>query len=185
MLSRIIPTKPIKTQTKTIFINKIERLMHEEYKLRKKQKEMKDRKEIEEVIEKSKVCRLGLSVENKPYVVPMSFGYANNTLYFHSNPKGKKMEYLKKNSYVCFEFDSNVKIVEETLPCHWTCHFESVIGYGHVSFVEDVDEKKKAMDIIMKQYGWESKSNLYDPQSFKVAKVFKLKIDSITGKKNK
>ncbi|KAJ5079495.1 cytoplasmic protein-related [Anaeramoeba ignava] len=156
MLSRIIPTKPIKTQTKTIFINKIERLMHEEYKLRKKQKEMKDRKEIEEVIEKSKVCRLGLSVENKPY-----------------------------NSYVCFEFDSNVKIVEETLPCHWTCHFESVIGYGHVSFVEDVDEKKKAMDIIMKQYGWESKSNLYDPQSFKVAKVFKLKIDSITGKKNK
>ncbi|KAJ5080070.1 cytoplasmic protein-related [Anaeramoeba ignava] len=154
MLPRIIPTKPIKTQTKTIFINKIERLMHEEYKLRKKQKEMKDRKEIEEVIEKSKVCRLGLSVET-------------NLI------------------YVCFEFDSNVKIVEETLPCHWTCHFESVIGYGHVSFVEDVDEKKKAMDIIMKQYGWESKSNLYDPQSFKVAKVFKLKIDSITGKKNK
>jgi nitroimidazol reductase NimA-like FMN-containing flavoprotein (pyridoxamine 5'-phosphate oxidase superfamily) len=81
--------------------------------MRRKEKEMDSLVEAEVVIRNSLVCRLGLSDDNRPYVVPLSFGYENNTLYFHSASEGKKVEILKKNSNVCFEFDI------ETLIMRW------------------------------------------------------------------
>ena len=51
---------------------------------------------IENLISKAKVCRLGLTDENQPYVVPLCFGYRENALYFHTGKKGRKMDILKK-----------------------------------------------------------------------------------------
>ncbi len=66
----------------------------------------------EKVIRLAKVCRIALSSDNIPYIVPVSFGYNNNTIYFHSSCKGKKIDILRKNNNVCFEFDVNRKLVK-------------------------------------------------------------------------
>jgi len=49
--------------------------------MRRKEKEITDLKSIEEIITRSKVCCLGLSLNDIPYVVPLSFGYKNKTIY--------------------------------------------------------------------------------------------------------
>ncbi|MBU3917342.1 pyridoxamine 5'-phosphate oxidase family protein, partial [bacterium] len=71
--------------------------------MRRKEKEITDKAIIDSIINDSKVCRLGLSDDNRPYVVPLCFGYENDTLYFHSAHKGMKLDILKKNKQVCFE----------------------------------------------------------------------------------
>jgi len=81
--------------------------------MRKKEKEITDKTEIESIILRSSVCRLALSEDNQPYIIPLCFGYEENTLYFHSALEGKKLGILRSNNKVCFEFDSDHRIVED------------------------------------------------------------------------
>ena len=117
--------------------------------MRRKEKEVRDIAAIESVIRNSLVCRLGLARNNQPYVVPLCFGYSGNTLYFHSSPRGKKIDMLKTNGDVCFEFDIDHEVVQDVKPCKWTMNYRSVIGYGRATLVEDLAEKKKGLDIII------------------------------------
>jgi len=68
--------------------------------LRRKEKEIIDKKEIESIIERATVGRIGMSENNLPYVIPVNFGYKNNFLYFHSGSVGKKIDIIKKNNKI-------------------------------------------------------------------------------------
>ena len=97
--------------------------------MRKKENEITERSEIDEVINKCEICRLGLSDENKPYVVPMNFGYKNNRLYFHCAKEGRKLDIIRKNPEVCFEFDLVPEILKAEKACNWGIKYKSVIGF--------------------------------------------------------
>ena len=56
--------------------------------MRRKEKEIKDTAEIEEILSKAFVCRLGLCDNGRPYVVPLCFGYEDNALYIHCAKEG-------------------------------------------------------------------------------------------------
>ena len=55
---------------------------------------MRDGAAIEEVIARAPVCRLALSDNGEPYVVPMNFGYSDGVLYFHGAPNGRKIDII-------------------------------------------------------------------------------------------
>ena len=59
--------------------------------MRRKEKEITDIKSIEEIINKAKVCRLALSLDDTPYVVPVCFGYNGETIYIHSAKEGQNI----------------------------------------------------------------------------------------------
>jgi len=47
--------------------------------MRRKDREITDRKKIEAILDKAPVCRIGFSKDNDPYVVPVCFGYGNGS----------------------------------------------------------------------------------------------------------
>ncbi|MDR2089589.1 MAG: pyridoxamine 5'-phosphate oxidase family protein, partial [Clostridiales Family XIII bacterium] len=55
--------------------------------MRRKDKEITDVNEKLEILQKNKVCRLALSESDRPYIVPLNYGYSFEngalTLYFH------------------------------------------------------------------------------------------------------
>ena len=69
-----------------------------------------NRAEIEKVIHDSDVCYVGMVDGNEPYVIPMNFGYKDNVIYFHSAPKGRKIDLLEKNNRVCVTFSNGHKL---------------------------------------------------------------------------
>jgi nitroimidazol reductase NimA-like FMN-containing flavoprotein (pyridoxamine 5'-phosphate oxidase superfamily) len=150
--------------------------------MRRNDKEIHDRDAVEAIIRDSLVCRLALSDENRPYVVPLCFGYRDNALYFHSSPEGKKIEILRKNGNVCFEFDIDQEVVQDEKPCKWTMNYRSVIGFGKGSLVENLEEKKKGLDVIMQQYS--SRSFEYLQPEIENTVIIKVEIESITGKES-
>ena len=87
--------------------------------MHRKDKEITDIKSIEKIIKKAKVCRLALSLNDTPYIVPICFGYRAETIYFHSAKKGKKIDIIKKNNKVCFEFDIDHELVKSENACKW------------------------------------------------------------------
>ena len=150
--------------------------------MRRKEKEITNKSEIESIIRNSLVCRLGIADNGTPYIVPLCFGYKDNCLYFHSAREGRKIEILKRNSKVCFEFDVNLKVQSGKAACDWGMQYRSVIGYGRASFVEDPEEKRMALDAIMAQYA--DGAFEYSEKALGKVLVIKVEIETMTGKKS-
>jgi nitroimidazol reductase NimA-like FMN-containing flavoprotein (pyridoxamine 5'-phosphate oxidase superfamily) len=147
--------------------------------MRRKEKEVSDPAGIETIIKKATVCRLGMVNGDRPYVVPLCFGLQDNVLYFHSALKGVKIDSLRNSPNVCFEFDLIAEPNESEEPCSWSMTYQSVIGFGKAVFVENPDEKRKALAIIMAQYS--DKKFEFPANKLKATAVIKIETESVTG----
>jgi nitroimidazol reductase NimA-like FMN-containing flavoprotein (pyridoxamine 5'-phosphate oxidase superfamily) len=150
--------------------------------MRRRDKEIASREEIEAIIRGSEICHLAFAAGNEPYLVPVSFGYDGASLFFHSAASGRKIAFLEANNRVCFEFERNVKLqVDPEVACKWSFAFESVIGYGTVSELVEPEEKSRGVNQIMRHYSgreWE-----INPSVLAKTRVWRLEIESLTGKR--
>ena len=150
--------------------------------MRKKEKQINDFDEIEEILGRASVCRVALCENDKPYIVPLCFGYKEMALYFHCATEGKKLDILRKNNNVCFEVDVDCKISKTGKSCSWGMKYKSVIGFGKAEFIEDAESKRKALDIFMEHYSDESFE--YPQDAVNNTVVIKVEIESMTGKQS-
>lgn len=150
--------------------------------MRRKDKEINDVAVINEILSRATVCRLGLCENNQPYVIPLCFGYTDDALYFHCASHGKKLGILRKNNNVCFEVDIDCEIIKADQACDWGMKYKSVIGFGKAVFIEDVELKRKGLDVIMQQYS--AGAFEYSEDAIKNIVVIKVEIESMTGKES-
>ena len=113
-----------------------------------------DPEQIRHILDSGKVLHLGLSVNDEPYVVPMNYGYAwedgKLVVYLHSAVRGKKLEMVQINPKVFFSIDCDRMPFEGRVPCQYGMVYSSIMGRGTAAIVEDVEEKKQAMTLLMK-----------------------------------
>ena len=157
--------------------------------MRRSDKEIEDSQTIQKVLEEAEICRIALVDGNEPYLVPMNFGYKNNTLYLHSATAGRKIDILKENNSICFQMDIKTQMVRSENPCNWGMKYLSVIGSGKAHLIDDISGKKEALDIIMAKYSpksLESDEKLfeYSEQSLNNVLVIGVEVEEITGKKS-
>lgn len=153
--------------------------------MRRSDKEIKDKNTIEWILKEATVCRIALCENNKPYIVPMNFGFKDNCLYLHSALVGKKINILNENNSVCFEVDIETELTTSENACNWGMKYYSVIGFGKAHFVEDINEKKKFLDIIMQKYSnKQDKSFEYSKSALDKTALIKVEIENLTGKKS-
>jgi nitroimidazol reductase NimA-like FMN-containing flavoprotein (pyridoxamine 5'-phosphate oxidase superfamily) len=151
--------------------------------VRRKEKEIVEKAELEAVIKEALVCRIAMVQGTSPYVVPLCFGYEDNTLYFHSAKEGKKIEILRENNSVCFEMDTGTELIQKgDDACHWGMKFKSIIGFGKASILEDNASKRRALDTIMRQYA--EGSFEYKEAALDKTEVIKVDIEQMTGKQS-
>ncbi len=151
--------------------------------MRRKDKEITDKKDLEEIFFNSQVCRIAFFDNDYPYIVPMNYGYKDNTLYMHCAPEGRKIDLIKANNRVGFEIDDSYKLIKDpNISCKWTSEFRSIVGFGRLNFITDHNEKIEALDILMRHHG--SMENFYKPKVVDFITVLKLEIDGFTGKKS-
>ena len=122
--------------------------------LTKREFRITDEAQILEILDKCKVLHLGLAVNNEPYVVPLNYGSVMEdgklTLYLHSAVQGKKLDMIRANPNVFFEMDCDRMPFEGKVACQYGMVYSSLMGRGTAHIVEDVEEKTKAMSILMK-----------------------------------
>ena len=120
----------------------------------KRERQVTDENQIRHILDAAKVLRLGLAVDNEPYVVPMNYGYTLENgklvLYLHSAVQGKKLDMMRENPRVFFELDCDLAPFEGEKPCQYGLSYSSVMARGEASIVEDVEEKMNALTILMK-----------------------------------
>lgn len=151
--------------------------------MRRKDKEITNPSDLEVILQKAKVCRLGLVDGNIPYVVPVHYGYHLKHIYIHAAKKGKKIDLIKKNPKVCFEIELDHKIINTGIPCNWSTTYKSIIGYGTASLLTDIEEKKQSLNFLIDHY---SPGTIYDFSKMMIdsVAVIKISIESMTGKQS-
>jgi len=137
--------------------------------------------EIEAIIRKCPYCTVGITdLEGNPYVVPMNFAYRDGIIYLHSGPEGSKVTIAEKHPRVCITFCEGHELVymHRQVACSYSMKSRSVICHGNVRFIEDMDEKREALDIIMRQYT--SDEFKYSEPAVRNVKVWEVKIGKMT-----
>jgi len=158
-------------------------------KMRRKDKEISGTDEKLEIIAKCKVCRLGLSENNYPYIIPLNYGYSRDdgklTLYFHSAPDGRKIDIIRKNNNACFEIDCDTNLIEGENPCNYSYEFKSIIGFGKIVLLSTKDEKIYGLNYLMKQQTGKDIKHGFSENELKNVVVFKIQVDEFSGKQRK
>ena len=143
-----------------------------------------DPEQIRHILDSGKVLHLGLSVNDEPYVVPMNYGYAwedgKLVVYLHSAVRGKKLEMVQTNPKVFFSIDCDRMPFEGRVPCQYGMVYSSIMGRGVASIVEDVEEKKRAMTLLMKtQTG---KDFTFEDRLVTIVTVIRIDVSEYTAK---
>ena len=150
----------------------------------KRELQITDESRIRQILDTAKVLHLGLSVNDEPYVVPMNYGYVMEedklVLYLHSAVRGKKLDMIRQNSKVFFELDCDRIPFEGEKPCQYGLSYASVMGRGRARIVEDVEEKKKAMSILMKTQT--EKDFSFDDRLVSIVAVIRIDVAEYTAK---
>ena len=136
------------------------------------------------VLKKADVCRIGFAHGNIPYIVTLNFGFKQGSkpvLYFHCGSKGRKLEMMARNNYVCFEMDTDHTLVKNTRACGWSMKSRSIVGYGYLSVVNDTTEMGQGLDLIMDHYGG-SGSYDYDKDILRKTVVLRLEISEFSAR---
>jgi nitroimidazol reductase NimA-like FMN-containing flavoprotein (pyridoxamine 5'-phosphate oxidase superfamily) len=147
--------------------------------MRRKEREVTDPQKMQEIIKKSTICRLGLVNNGEAYIVPVNFGYMNNSLYFHSALEGRKVDLLNKNKRVTFEIEGDYSI-DKAGKTGCDVKYQSIFGKGTADFIEDREEKIRGLKAIMRQCTGSEYAFSLDKLS--TVLVVRIDIDSMTCK---
>ncbi len=109
-------------------------------------------REMEEILERAEVGRLGLFDGSAPYIIPLNFVYLNGRIGFHCDWKGKKLDLIAKNPRCCFEVDEfrgEVSYHYDSL-CH--LDYDSVIAIGVARVEKDEDVIWRFFQLLHAKY---------------------------------
>lgn len=145
--------------------------------MRRHDREVTDESRIAELINACRAIRLGLRDGEDIYIVPLHFAHTmegdKHVFYCHGAPVGRKVDLVKRTGYAAFEMDGGQELLPDEIACEFSSTFFSVIGTADASIVEDVEEKERALNLIMHHYtgkdDWE-----YSPAMVKGTAVIKL-----------
>lgn len=144
---------------------------------------LEEKEKIESVISRCDICFVGMAdTDNQPYVIPMNFGYKDETIYLHSAPTGKSIDIINHNNRVCITFSIDHELVFQhpKVACSYRMRAKSVVCEGKVEFIENLSEKYDALHIIMQHYS--GRSFEYGEPAVRNVKIWKIQLEEISAK---
>lgn len=117
-----------------------------------------------------------------PYGLPLNYVYdkENQALYFHGTKTGYKIDCIDKDPKACFTAILEEGVSEDG----WSTNVSSVIAYGLVEEIEDLDFARNAMIKLAGKY-YPNKELIDENMeaSFKNTKMLAFHITYMTGKR--
>jgi nitroimidazol reductase NimA-like FMN-containing flavoprotein (pyridoxamine 5'-phosphate oxidase superfamily) len=149
----------------------------------RRDREISNKSEIEAILHNCLLLHLAMSDGDQPYLVPLSYGFDGQNIYFHSARTGRKLDILKKNAKVCFQVGQKVELVTDTEnACDWSFRYESVIGFGRAEELTDPGQRQAALNHIMQHYS--GRDWTFPQSSLNRTSVWQIRIDEMSGKRS-
>ncbi len=151
-------------------------------KMRRKDKEISNPREVEAILKEASTLHLGLCQGDEPYVVPMTYGYAEGKIYLHGGVGGTKFELMAANPRVSFSVVTGVETIPHPEPCEWSVRYRSVVGFGTARFLETPEEKNRGLNALTAHLG--AGTHTYSPELLARVVVVEIDVTQATGRQS-
>jgi uncharacterized protein len=143
---------------------------------------IQDKKEIDAVIRSCKTCYLAMSVDNKPYILPMNFALEGDTVILHSAQEGRLWRSIQNNPKVCINWTLGEELAwqDVRVGCSYRVKSKSVVLEGTAEIIEDYDEKYRCLELLMRQYS--DREFKFGEPAVKNVGIFKVHINELSAK---
>jgi len=158
----------------------------QKYHQRRPNQAIDDPKEQLEIIRLGKHMTLAICHADEPYLVTVNFGYeeSSRTFFFHCSQAGKKIEFLRSNPIVWGQIIDDLGYQDGQ--CQHT--FRTVQFRGEVAFIEDFDEKRRALHLMIEQLEKNPepvKKRFVTDKSVRDVVIASIKVEEFSGKRSK
>ena len=116
-----------------------------------------------------------------PYAVPMSYVYTDGKIYFHCAKAGHKLDALKRNAKASFCVIAQDQVVAE----EYTSYFKSVIVFGQIRVLENIQEKHAAIEKLAIKYAPQDEPEAREKaiaREWQALCMLEMRIEHMTGK---
>ncbi|MDI3329039.1 MAG: pyridoxamine 5'-phosphate oxidase family protein, partial [Alicyclobacillaceae bacterium] len=160
--------------------------------MRREKKAVRAQEQVDEFLETAHVGCLGLVDGDEPYVVPLNYVWLGGCIYFHGAGEGRKARLMKEAAKATFSVAQEMGIVPKPVPCDTGTAYMSVMIFGMVERVTDLEEASSAMAAMLDKYmpGYFSnplhKGHVqnYMSGSGSHTHVYRLRADKVTAKQD-
>lgn len=152
--------------------------------MRRRDKEITDTAEIEEILAQARVGRLGTCLDGIPYITPINFVYNEGKIFFHSAREGRKITNITANPNVCFEVDEVGDVIAKEPICRSSTAYRSVIIFGRAGQVSEADTKLYALRKMAKKYAPHLSHDAITEATMKAVTVFEIEIKDLSAKRS-
>ena len=138
-------------------------------------------KQIDHVLVSQIVGRLGTQMDDRIYIVPVSYVYYEGYIYVRAK-EGMKVEMMRQNPKVCFQVDA----IDDM------ANWRSVIAWGEYEELDDIVQQDKGVAIMSDRFEPYAMSNTVEPsvhiksgEKGLRAVAFRIKVTEKTGRYEK
>jgi nitroimidazol reductase NimA-like FMN-containing flavoprotein (pyridoxamine 5'-phosphate oxidase superfamily) len=141
-----------------------------------------DKAEIDEFLKSHRVGVLAMADGKTPYAIPLAYFYDGKDIYLTMGKQGRKAQYLKDNSSVCF----TIYWIPEGFGAPGKMSYTSIICDGVLNHVVDPGELTNAVRTLERQMGYPAgtmdrllEMTLKNPQG---SNFWKISVTDVGGK---
>lgn len=112
-----------------------------------------DKEKINRFLIEKRVATLSMcDNEEKPYAIPVNYVWCDNEIFIHGMGSGKKNDILTENCSVCFTIFDEFGTVTDSVPCKCDTSYFSVVIFGKMVLVQDLEEKTRALTKFLDKF---------------------------------
>jgi hypothetical protein len=147
---------------------------------------VESKSEMEQFLREEGLGCLGLSVDGRPYVVPLNYSYDDGKIVLHCALEGKKMDAIRANPNVCFTVATQGGVVRRHPEGQGdTCHVDSdsVICFGTARIIDDLEERAAALNSFNRSF--RPKADDVPMERVKNCVVVEITVSEMTGRRER
>ncbi|MCP4140606.1 MAG: pyridoxamine 5'-phosphate oxidase family protein [Chloroflexi bacterium] len=160
-------------------------------KMRRSDREIKDKEWIIALLNRAGYGVLATCKDGQPFTVARNFAYdpENHAIYFHGARKGRTFENVGEGTLANLNVSEMGEWILSERAMNFGVYYKGVVAFGKLSVVEDSDEAKRGLQLLMDKHFPDLKPDVnYEAITdidLKVTAVLRMDINSWSGKEKK
>ena len=145
---------------------------------------------VRSFLRRARIGHVATRWDDQPFITPTTFWYdeEGHQIIFHSNVVGRVRANVERHNRVCFEASEAGRFLASNVALEFSVQYASVIAFGTVRFIEDAEEKRRALyGLIAKYFPGMTAGKEYRPITdgeLLHTSVYAISVESWSGKEN-
>jgi len=102
-----------------------------------------------EILDAGKICHVGFTLEDQPYVVPMSYARMDDQLLMHGSIASRLVKNLASGLRCCVTVTHYDGLVYARSTFNSSMNYRSVMVFGVAHVIEDLDDKRRSIQALV------------------------------------